>query len=142
MIRGYLLPNIENGLTILSKQYAMLGAVIITSGLFALLHLSNPNVSFFHTEYISCRCLVYCSIHFYPTTWISGRYPPWSLFLGAVGLPVSGFLLPATLIDLKVSRLDLLFDNSYGPEAGLIVSIALMTGIIIASRYRQYSHTN
>ncbi|WP_303703957.1 CPBP family intramembrane glutamic endopeptidase [Haloquadratum walsbyi] len=49
MIRGYLLPNIENGLTILSKQYAMLGAVIITSGLFALLHLSNPNVSFFTT---------------------------------------------------------------------------------------------
>lgn len=145
MIRGYLLPNVESGLTALSDRYATPGAVIITSGLFALLHIQNPNASllstfntflagvWFATAYVFTRRIgLAVGLHF-----------GWNLVLGAgVGLPVSGFFFPITVIDLGINTPSVFLGDSYGPEAGLFVSLGVVIGIIITSRYRKCPDVN
>jgi membrane protease YdiL (CAAX protease family) len=144
IIRGYLLPNVESGVAFFTERYATLGAMAITSGLFAVLHLANPGATVLGTLNTFLAGMWFAAAYVFTRRLglAVGLHLGWNLLLGAgVGLPVSGFLLPVTIIDLEVSGSTLLLGNTYGPEAGLFASVAIVAGIVVVGWYADTPRT-
>jgi membrane protease YdiL (CAAX protease family) len=128
--RGYWLQNLEDGL---GTQWA----VFISSAIFGLAHLSNPNASwiavlgilgagyFLAFGYLRTRHL-----------WLPiGLHIGWNFFEGPVfSFPVSG-LDTARLLNHTVSGPELITGGAFGPEAGLIVLPALLLGALLIHLY-------
>ena len=129
--RGYWLQNLEAGLKLPL-------ALIVSSVLFALGHLFNPNVSFLAIlgliaaglflayGYVSTRQL-----------WLAiGLHIGWNFFEGPVfGFPVSGIDGFFHLLELNRSGPILLTGGPFGPEAGLIQYPILLLSAWIIQRY-------
>ena len=123
LARGYWLQNLADGTN-------LFWGMIISSGLFALAHLGNLNVSpmamlglfaaglFMAYGYLRTQQL-----------WLPiGLHIGWNFFEGAVfGFRVSG-LDTFRLIQQSVHGPELLTGGRFGPEAGLIVLPALLLG--------------
>lgn len=121
--RGYLLQNLADGLN-------MFWAVLLSSFLFSLAHVANPNFSvaatvglflaglFLAYGYLSTRSL-----------WLPiGLHIGWNFFEGTVfGFAVSG-AESFNLINQSVSGPVLFTGGSFGPEAGLVMLPALLFG--------------
>jgi membrane protease YdiL (CAAX protease family) len=121
--RGYHLQNLADGLN-------MTWGVIISSSIFGLLHLANPNSSliaalgiffaglFLAYGYLRTRLL-----------WLPvGLHIGWNFFEGVVfGFPVSGLNTPRLIQQVELGP-DLWTGGPFGPEAGLIVLPALLAG--------------
>ncbi len=134
LARGYWLQNMEAGLT------PFWGA-LLSSILFALLHLGNPNLSaaglaglllaglFLAWTYLRTRLL-----------WLAiGWHTGWNFFENTVfGFPVSGSDTPG-LLNPMVSGPELITGGAFGPEAGLILipTLLLGTGLIYAYTRRR-----
>jgi membrane protease YdiL (CAAX protease family) len=128
--RGYWLQNLEDGL---GTQWAL----FISSAIFGLAHLSNPNASwiavlgilgagyFLAFGYLRTRHL-----------WLPiGLHIGWNFFEGPVfSFPVSG-LDTARLLNHTVSGPELITGGAFGPEAGLIVLPALVVGAVLIHLY-------
>ena len=123
--RGYLLRNIADGTN-------MKFSVIVTSLVFALLHLSNPNASA-----ASVASLFVNGLLFAAGVLLTGRlstsiglHAGWNLFEGAVfGFPVSGDKEGASLIGIQQRGPELLTGGAFGPEAGAVGIVASLVGI-------------
>jgi uncharacterized protein len=128
--RGYHLQTLASGLN-------LFWGVIISSAVFGLLHLGNPNATlisaagiffaglFFAYAYIRTRQL-----------WLPmGLHLGWNFFEGVVfGFPVSGLdIYPLTRI--AVQGPDIWTGGAFGPEAGLIVLPALLLGSLLIYFY-------
>ena len=125
--RGYWLQNLEEGLN-------LFWAVLISSCVFALAHLMNPNLSaaamiglvlsgvFLAYGYTSTRQL-----------WLPiGLHTGWNFFEGTVfGFPVSGMGELPRLIHQTVNGPELLTGGAFGPEAGLVLLPALALGVFL-----------
>lgn len=122
--RGYIQQNIEEG-------WSTVGAVVITSILFALLHIANPNAFalapmvgitlaglFFSFAYLRTR-----------TLWLAiGLHIGWNFFENTVfGFAVSGINFPGWL-QHDITGPELWTGGSFGPEAGLVLLPALLLG--------------
>ena len=121
--RGYLLQNLE-------EAFNLLWAVVISSLVFGLAHVANPNFSvaatvglflaglFLAYGYVSTRAL-----------WLPiGLHIGWNFFEGTVfGFPVSG-AESFKLIYQSVSGPVLFTGGSFGPEAGLVLLPGLLFG--------------
>jgi hypothetical protein len=106
-------------------------AVALFSGAFGLVHLRNPDHTWLSTlntmlvgvplavAYLRTRALwLPVGIHF-----------AWNYFQGfGLGLPVSGFGVPFSVLRAEVAGNQLLTGGAYGPEGGL-----LATGVIVAA---------
>ena len=129
--RGYWLQNLEEGLN-------LKWALVVSSGLFALAHLANPNISllgilgliaaglFMAYGYLVTRHL-----------WLPiGLHIGWNFFEGPVfGFPVSGTTDFFNLLDLSRTGPGLFTGSTFGPEAGLIQYPILLLGVWIIARY-------
>jgi membrane protease YdiL (CAAX protease family) len=128
--RGYHLQTITSGTN-------LFWGVTISSAVFGLLHLGNPNATwvsalgiffaglFFAFGYLRSRQL-----------WLPmGMHLGWNFFEGVVfGFPVSGLdIYPLTRID--VHGPELWTGGAFGPEAGLIVLPALLLGVLFVYFY-------
>jgi len=105
------------------------GAVALASVCFGLVHLGNPDHTLFSTvntmlvgvplsiAYLRTRALwMPVGIHF-----------AWNYVQGFIfGLPVSGFRLPATVLNPRVHGGAWLTGSSYGPEGGLLCTIVVV----------------
>lgn len=128
--RGYQLQNLEEGLN-------TFWAVAITSAIFGLAHLVNPNAS-----WISSTGIVLAGIFLaygYLRTrqlWLPiGLHFGWNFFLGPVfGFPVSGLSTPH-LVLLDQSGPDLMTGGAFGPEAGVVLIPALALGALLVWAY-------
>jgi len=137
--RGYHLQNLADGLN-------LPWGVIISSSVFGLLHLANPNASwiaalgiffaglFLAYGYLRTRLL-----------WLPiGLHIGWNFFEGPVfGFPVSGLTMPRLIQQVELGP-DLWTGGPFGPEAGLIVLPALLVGaglIYLYTRGRAKSAT-
>lgn len=130
LTRGYILQNLEDGLN-------TGWAVFLSSGVFGLLHLSNPNSSpvavlgilgaglLFAFAYLRTRAL-----------WLPiGLHVGWNFFEGVVfGFPVSG-LETARLLEIEVTGPALWTGGAFGPEAGLV----LLPGLLGAALWAGYA---
>ncbi|HUF39885.1 MAG TPA: type II CAAX endopeptidase family protein [Anaerolineales bacterium] len=131
MVRGYILQNIEDGLN-------LLWAIVISSSLFALLHLGNPGGAafgpifgiflaglFFAYAYLRTRSL-----------WLAiGLHFGWNLAMNAVfGFAVSGADAPG-LLHQAVTGPEIWTGGAFGPEAGLVLLPALAAGVALVAWY-------
>jgi len=129
--RGYWLQNLAEGTN-------LFWGVLISSSLFALAHLGNPNVSwnailglvlaglFLAYGYLRTRQL-----------WLSiGLHIGWNFFEGTVfGFQVSGLENLHPLVIQTVQGPDLLTGARFGPEAGLVVVPGLLLGTALIYWY-------
>ncbi len=132
--RGYHLQTIASGINVF-------WGVVLSSSMFGLLHLGNPNVSwantlsitagiFFAGVYLAYACLRTKQL------WLPiGLHIGWNFFQGVVfGFPVSGMDAYA-LTRIKVGGPALWTGGAFGPESGLIVLPSLVVGGLLIYLY-------
>jgi CAAX protease family protein len=142
--RGYQLTNLAEGLNGVGvgPGGAIVLAWILSSSLFAFLHLSNPNASALGTLNIFLAGMM-LGAGYVLTGQLAipiGLHVTWNLFQGNVfGFPVSGLdITGATLIATRQAGPALLTGGPFGPEAGLIAPAAMAVGVgLIALRVRR-----
>jgi membrane protease YdiL (CAAX protease family) len=121
--RGYHLQTIASG-------FNLFWGVFISSAVFGLLHLGNPNAT-----WVSAAGIFFAGIFLaygYIRTrqlWLPiGLHLGWNFFEGVVfGFPVSGMDIYA-LTRIEVTGPELWTGGAFGPEAGLIVLPSLLIG--------------
>jgi membrane protease YdiL (CAAX protease family) len=122
-MRGYVLR-------VLAERYGWRAALAVSAALFAALHVANPG---FFTSVAPLLGLVLAGIYLGAAYVVSGRlYLPiavhtaWNLFEGPVcGFRVSGLETPS-IIQVRVSGPPLWTGGAFGPEAGLLLAVALL----------------
>lgn len=128
--RGYWLQNLAEGLN-------LTWGVLISSGVFALAHLFNPNFNplamaglflaglFLAFAYLRTRQL-----------WLPiGLHIGWNFFEGVVfGFPVSGLEM-FRLLQPQINGPELFTGGAFGPEAGLVQLPALALGFALVYWY-------
>ena len=121
--RGYHLQTIASGTS-------LFWGVVISSAVFGLLHLGNPNAT-----WVSAAGIFFAGVFLaygYIRTkqlWLPiGLHIGWNFFEGVVfGFPVSGLDIYA-LTRISVHGPELWTGGAFGPEAGLIVLPSLLLG--------------
>jgi len=123
--RGYHLQNIRQGM-------GLGWGLFLSSGIFALMHLGNPNV----TWYASLPGLLAAG-YFLAFGWMRtgqlwlpiGLHVGWNFFEGTIfGFPVSGINLAGLVRQTPVGPV-VVTGGAFGPEAGLILIPALAVGV-------------
>ena len=131
--RGYQLHNLAEGLNIkgLGARGAVLVAWVITSAIFASLHLANPNASAVSTIFLVAAGL-FLGLGFILTGELAipiGIHITWNFFQGNVfGFPVSGTPHGASFIATAQKGPVLVTGGAFGPEAGLMGLAAIVLG--------------
>lgn len=128
--RGYHLQTIASGTN-------LFWGVVISSSVFGLLHLGNPNATWVSAAGIFFAG-VFLSYGYIRTKqlWLPmGLHLGWNFFEGVgFGFPVSGLDIYA-LTRITVHGPELWTGGAFGPEAGLIVLPALFLGVILIYLY-------
>ena len=129
--RGYHLQTFASGTN-------MFWGVLISSSLFGILHLGNPNAT-----WLSVAGILFAGLFLaygYLRTgqlWLSiGLHIGWNFFEGVIfGFPVSGldFIYPLTRIQVRGP--EIWTGGAFGPEAGLVILPALVIGAILIHLY-------
>lgn len=121
--RGYWLQNISEGLN------RSMG-VLLSSAIFALVHVFNPNLSLlaFMGLFLSGLFLAYGYLRTNQLWLPIGLHLGWNFFEGTIfGYPVSGQYY-YQLIRQSTSGPELITGGAFGPEAGLILLPILLLG--------------
>ena len=121
--RGYHLQTIASGIN-------LFWGVVISSAVFGILHLGNPNAT-----WVSAAGIFFAGIYLaygYIRTkqlWLPiGLHIGWNFFEGVVfGFPVSGLDIYA-ILRINVTGPELWTGGAFGPEAGLIELPSLIVG--------------
>ena len=136
ILRGYLLINLAEGLKFnwLGKKWALLSALGISSFIFGLLHIVNPNASWISTLTISLAG-IFLGLGLVLTGRLGlpiGLHITWNLFQGCVfGFPVSGSNFGVSLIGTALTGPAWLTGGAFGPEAGVMGLMAMLIGCLL-----------
>lgn len=128
--RGYHLQTITSGTN-------LFWGVIISSAVFGLLHIFNPNATWISAAGIFLAGIFFAYAYILTKQlWLPmGLHLGWNFFEGVVfGFPVSGLDIYA-LTRITVQGPELWTGGPFGPEAGLIVLPALILGAILIYFY-------
>lgn len=124
--RGYLLQNLKDGLN-------LPWALFLSSGIFAARHLANPSASWMSTLgiFLAGIFLAYGWVRT-RQLWIPlGLHAGWNFFEGIVfGFPISG-IDGFHLINQTVSGPEWITGGDFGPEAGFVMILASVIGMIL-----------
>jgi len=128
--RGYHLQTLASGTN-------MFWGVLISSSVFGLAHLGNPNAT-----WVSAAGIFFAGLFLaygYLRTgqlWLSiGLHIGWNFFEGVIfGFPVSGLDI-YRLIRHQIHGPEIWTGGAFGPEAGLIVLPALVVGSVLIYFY-------
>lgn len=126
MVRGYLLQSLAESL---GKGWA----AFLTAALFATMHLLNPGAGLASTLGILVFGLFAAySIFATGSMWIAMvMHMHWNISEGIIfGLPNSGLSVPYSLWTTKVQGPEWWTGGNFGPEAGLISTLAILTGAV------------
>ena len=131
LYRGYWLQNLEEGTN-------LFWGVLLSSLVFALGHLANPNASL--TAIVGLVASGIFLAYGYTSTrqlWLPmGLHTGWNFFEGTVfGFPVSGLGDFPRIIDQAVNGPARITGGLFGPEAGLVLLPALLLGVGLVYLY-------
>lgn len=126
LLRGWLFPTV-------SQRTNLALGVIVSSLLFAILHLLNPSVSVIATLNIALFGLFAC-LYVLKTDniWgIAGMHAAWNCFQGSFfGRPVSGMNPTYSLMYFESEKVPtFLSGGGFGPEGEIFSSLVLLVGI-------------
>ncbi|MFB6207604.1 MAG: lysostaphin resistance A-like protein [Haloglomus sp.] len=133
-VRGYLLTNLAEGLRVgpVTGRAALGLAVLLTSGLFGLLHAGNPNATLVSTATIALAG-VFLAAGYALTGELAlplGLHFSWNYAQGVLfGFPVSGIQLGVAVVRTRETGPDLVTGGRFGPEAGLLGVAAILVGV-------------
>jgi membrane protease YdiL (CAAX protease family) len=148
LARGYQLRNLAEGLNLpaIGPNRAIVLSWIISSLLFGLLHVFNPNATWLSTLYLMLTG-VFFGLGFVLTGRLGlpiGLHFAWNFVQGNVyGFPVSGNVFGgATVITIEQGGPALWTGGAFGPEAGLLGIMAILLGCLftllwVGRRYKQ-----
>jgi membrane protease YdiL (CAAX protease family) len=130
--RGYLLTNVAEGLAGIDRRLAVAVAVLVSSGLFAALHGTNPNATVWSTT-----ALVVAGVLLATGLVLTGEiaipiglHITWNFFQGVVwGFPVSGVDTGVSVVAIEQTGPTLATGGAFGPEGGLFGIAAALLGI-------------
>lgn len=137
LFRGYFMTNLAeglNGLGPVGPRGALAVAAVLTSAIFGVVHITNPNatlVSALNITVVGCF-LAWAYVVTEDLGIAIGVHITWNFSLSSVyGFPVSGLTTPATIIDVRQSGDPLITGGPFGPEAGLVVYLALAVAVAL-----------
>lgn len=138
VFRGYQITNMIEGFTgnrLNSSQAAVL-AILVSSGIFGVLHAGNPNASVISTLSIIIAGAV-LAVPYLLTGRLAlsvGLHTGWNFAQGGIfGFPVSGSPTRSALFQIRETGPDLFTGGAFGPEAGLLGIMGLV--LILYSCY-------
>jgi membrane protease YdiL (CAAX protease family) len=134
LARGNQLLNFAEGFRFLGLRPAVLLAWLLSSLIFGLLHVSNPNSSWLSTGYLVFYG-AFLGIGYVLTGELAlpiGLHFTWNFVQGSIlGFPVSGRpLYMVSVLDTQEDGPDLWTGGAFGPEAGLLGLLAGLIGIV------------
>jgi len=138
--RGYHLLNMAEGFgNSLDPIPAIAAATILSSIIFGLMHVFNPNASVISTINL-CVAGIFLATGFILTRRLAlpiGLHITWNLFQGNIfGFPVSGGDFASTsVIAIAQGGPSLLTGGAFGPEAGIIGLAAMLLGMALIVLY-------
>jgi len=139
LTRGYILKNLSEGLNFkkIGPKGAIIIAWILSSVIFGLFHLDNPNATYISTVNIMLGGIL-LGYGYVLTGELSipiGLHLSWNFFQGNVfGFPVSGMTMPskvATFLKIEQTGPELWTGGAFGPEAGFVGLIAMLLGMLL-----------
>lgn len=148
LARGYQLRNMAEGLNMpqLGPGRAIVISWILSSSIFGLLHIFNPNATWLSILYLMLTGMFF-GLGYVLTGRLGlpiGLHFAWNFVQGNIfGFPVSGNIFGgATVVAIKQGGPPLWTGGAFGPEAGLIGIAAILLGCLltlwwIGSRYKQ-----
>jgi uncharacterized protein len=134
--RGYHLVNLAEGFNdrIIGKRWAVILALAISSIVFGLLHMNNPNATWVSTLNISFAG-IFLGLGMVLTGRLAipiGLHITWNFFQGNVfGFAVSGTMRGVTLIATESVGPVWLTGGKFGPEAGVMGLMAMVIGSVL-----------
>jgi membrane protease YdiL (CAAX protease family) len=136
VFRGYQLTNMAEGLNFsrFGPRSAIVLALVLSSALFGVFHLWNPNASALSTINLTLWGGLLLGLGYVWTGRLAlpiGLHIAWNFCEGNVfGLPVSGWTtLGATFISIEQSGPPLFTGGAFGPEAGVLTIAASLIGV-------------
>lgn len=119
LMRGYLFQTLLEGLGVYPT-------LVISSVLFSLAHLANPNISQMGLITIALAGVLFAACYLKTRTlWMPiGLHAAWNFFEGHVfSLPVSGLDVQPRLLDVQVAESVMLTGGAFGPEGSLVTAV-------------------
>jgi len=140
LFRGYQLQNLAEGLRgkLLPPQLAVILATLLSSTVFGVMHMTNPNSSLVSTLNIIMAGILLLATGYILTGELAipiGVHITWNFFMGNIfGFPVSGLDVSATtLISTQPTGPALWTGGAFGPEAGLVGLFAMLLGGVLTA---------
>ena len=132
LARGYVLTNVAEGLAgYVGRRWTVAVAVVVSSGLFGLVHASNPNATLVSTLTISLAG-VFLALGYVLTDELAipvGLHITWNFAQGTLyGFPVSGREFGVSVIATRTTGPAVFTGGPFGPEAGLVGVAAILLG--------------
>ncbi len=124
-------------LVLVARAFGRPAAIVVLSVLFALAHVDNPDVSVRALGNIALAGIL-LSVAFYSPggMWTAfGAHLGWNGTLAALGAPVSGLPFQIPLVDYTMGGPTWLTGGSFGPEGGLLSTVAITATIVLAARW-------
>lgn len=129
-------------LVLMSEAVGRGTAIVLLAGLFALAHLLNPGVSALGIGNIALAGILLGVAFYLPGgLWTATAvHLGWNGTLALLGAPVSGLPLPVPGIDYTPGGPTWLTGGAFGPEGGLLATLALTLAVLwVAARLRKES---
>lgn len=124
-VRGY-------AFQVLARARGPAVAIVSTSLVFAGLHAANPGVGWAAIGNTLLAGILLGILYWRTLSlwWVTGTHFAWNWTMGvAVGLPVSGLDVGAPVVGVTTGGPSILTGGDYGPEAGLLLTMATLCGI-------------
>lgn len=138
LVRGYALTNLAEGFTaFVDRQWAIGGALGISSLGFSLLHGLNPNATALGALTIGLAGLL-LGLGYVLTGSLAlpiGVHITWNLTHVLLGLPVSGLELGIRLVETETVGPAVVHGGAFGPEGGVLGTAAAVVGCLVVVAY-------
>lgn len=123
-------------LVALSRSFGRIPAAVGLSVCFGLVHLLNPGVTALGIANIVLAGVWLSVVFFTPGgLWAAtGAHLGWNLTLAGLGAPVSGLPFRMPWLDYAPGSPAWLTGGSFGPEGGLLGTLCLLGGCVVAGR--------